>query len=133
MKKALEKGLVFAVAVTALVIAGCQEQQLPDEKRTRTIAAENIKLKKDLEQRDSQIVTLSRLHDEQSRQKDKQLAECRESQKALREQLQKQTREQVEEVLQAVMERNVEITKENESLKAEVEKLKAELEKAKTP
>ena len=129
MKRAFKKGFVLGVGSLLLLIAGCQEQQLPSEKQSRLIAAENIRLREQLGQRADEIEMLNKLHNEEKTQQQTQLAECREEQKVLRDKLEQKTRKEVQEVLQAVMEESAAIRKENERLKARIQQLEAELKK----
>ncbi|UCG46288.1 MAG: hypothetical protein JSU94_12360 [Phycisphaerales bacterium] len=129
MKRAFKKGFVLGVGALLLLIAGCQEQQLPSEKQSRLIAAENIRLRKQLGQRADEIEMLKELHNEQMTLQQSQLGECKEEQKVLRDKLEQGTRKEVQEVLQAVMEESAAMRAENEKLKARVEQLEAELKK----
>ncbi len=129
MKRAFKKGFVSGVGALLLLIAGCQEQQLPSEKQSRLVAAENIRLRKQLGQRADEIEMLKKLHNEEKTQQETQLAKCREQQKVLRDKLEQGTRKEIQEVLQAVMEESAAVSAENEKLKARVEQLEAELKK----
>ena len=122
MKRPAQKAFLLAVGIVLItLIAGCEEEaNLPDTKRSRLIAAENMRLKKDLERRDKEI----------ERQKEL-LEKCLQEKNTWKEKAQQNIRKQVDSILTAVMEKNVELHKENEGLKAQIEKLKAELEEAK--
>ncbi|GAH10044.1 unnamed protein product, partial [marine sediment metagenome] len=84
------------------------------------IAAENMRLEKELKQRDKQI----------ERQKEL-LEKCLQEKKAWKERAQQNIKEQVDSILMVVMEKIEELSKENKKLKAQIEQLKAELEEAK--
>jgi len=56
MKGTAQKVLILAVGTIVFVlIAGCQEQELTDAKKSRLVAAEDIELKKELEKRSREI------------------------------------------------------------------------------
>lgn len=126
MKGPAQKAFVLAVGIVVIMlIAGCDEEQnLPSTKsavkKHQLIAAENMRLEKELKQRDKQT------------EKQKELLEkCLQEKNAWKEKAQQNIRKQVDSILTVVMEKNEELRKENESLKAQIEKLKAELEEAK--
>ena len=127
MEKALKKGFVLAVSVLVMSIAGCQEQELPSTKKSRLIAAENMQLKKELEQRSQEIERLKELHDRQMKEQEELLEECLQEKDAWKEKSRQNVRNQVKGVVDAVMEQNVKLRQENEKLKAQIEELKKEL------
>ena len=112
--------VLAAGTVVIMLIAGCEKENAPDTKRSRLIATENIRLKKELEQRDKEI-----------KKQEKLLEKCLQERDTWKAKAQQNIQEQVDSVLTVVMEKNVELRKENEGLKAQIEKLKAELEEAK--
>lgn len=126
MKRPAQKAFVLAVGIVAIaLIAGCEEEQNLSStksavKKHQIIAAENMRLKEELERRDKEI------------EKQKELLEkCLEEKNAWKVKAQKNIQKQVDSVLTVVMEKNEELRKENEKLKAQIEKLKTELEEAK--
>jgi len=119
MKKQILKAFFLAICIAIVICAGCQEQELPSEKKSRAIAAENIQLKKGLKQRDEKIEQLKKRHDKQIQQQKEQLAKCLKQKEALEKQLQKNVKGQVDEVLATVID-------ENAKLREEVKKLKEE-------
>ncbi len=119
--KSLGRDLVWLASLAACIaaaasIAGCEEANLPDTKKSRLIAAKDIQLKKQLAQCGEEL-------DEQ-----KQLAE-----KCLQEKkdFQKRTNEGYEEMLNTLFENFDEETgrlrQENEQLKSKVEDLEKQL------
>ena len=126
MKRPAQKAFLLAVGIVVItLIAGCDEEQNLSStksavKKHQLIAAENMRLKKDLERRGKEI----------ERQKGL-LEKCLQEKNAWKEKAQQSIRKQVDSVLTVVMEKNEELHKENESLKAQIENLKAELEEAK--
>jgi len=126
MKEAVRKGFVLVVSVVVIMlIAGCEEQQLPSEKKSRAIAAENMQLKKDLERRSKEIEGLKDLHDREIKKQEKLLAKCLEDKETWKEKSRQSVRNQVKGVLDTVIEENAKLRRENEELKAQIEKLKA--------
>jgi len=119
MKKQIPKVLFLAICIAIVTCAGCQEQELPSEKKSRAIAAENIQLKKGLKQRDEKIEQLKKQYEEQMQQQKEQLAKCLNQKEALEKQLQKNVKDQVDDVLATVID-------ENAKLREEVKKLKEE-------
>ena len=127
MEKALKKGFVLAVSVLVMSIAGCQEQELPGTKKSRLIAAENMQLKKELEQRSQEIERLKELHDKQMKEQEVLLEKCLQEKETWKEKSRQNVRNQVKGVVDAIMEQNVKLRQENEKLKAQIEELKQEL------
>jgi len=125
MKKAVGKGFVLVVSVVVvMLIAGCQEQQLPSEKKSRLIAAENMQLKKELERRSKEIEGLKELHDREIQKQEKLLAKCLEEKETWKEKSRQNIRNQVNGVVDAIMEQNAKLRQENEKLKAQIENLR---------
>lgn len=120
MKRRAWKTFVLAAGtVVIMLIAGCEKENAPDTKRSRLIATENIRLKKELEQRDKEI-----------KKQEKLLEKCLQERDTWKAKAQQNIQEQVDKVLAGVMEEYTKLRKENEGLKAQIEKLKAELEEA---
>jgi site-specific recombinase XerC len=124
MKGLTQKALLLAVGVVIMVGAGCQEAEAPSTKKARLIASENMQLKKQLEQRDSEIERLKSEHGRQIKLREEQTAKCLEQNKALQKQLQQDIQERVDEVLAAVVEENARLQDEVSKLKAQIEELK---------
>jgi len=127
MEKALKKGFVLAVSVLVISIAGCQEQEQPGTKKSRLIAAENMQLKKELEQRSEEIERLEELHDRQMKEQAELLEKCLQEKDAWKEKSRQNVRNQVKGVVDAIMEQNVKLREENKKLKEQIEELKKEL------
>lgn len=129
MKEAVRKGFVLVVSVVVIMlIAGCEEQQLPSEKKSRAIAAENMQLKKDLERRSKEIEGLKELHDKEIQKQEEPLAKCLEEKKAWKEKARQNVRNQVKGVLDTVIEENAKLRQENEKLKAQIAELEAQVQ-----
>ncbi len=123
MKKLASKIFVLTVCVVVMSIAGCGEQELPSVKKSRLIAVENMRLKKELGQRSKEIERLNELHNKESKKQEKLLAECVQEKESWKEKARQNVRNQVKGVFDAVMEQNVKLRDENEKLKAQIEKI----------
>jgi predicted nuclease with TOPRIM domain len=117
------KFLVFAAITTSVItlsLVGCQEANQAGSQKTRQIAAENIELKKQLDECNN------KLEQEKAR-----LEDCIQQ----KEKIQKASSEEDRELLTALIERfekeSQQLTEENEKLKAEIQELKKQLEEAK--
>ena len=117
MERLARKAFVLTAGVVLLMlVAGCEEQNKPEAqsptRKDRLVAAENIQLKKDLEQRDEEI----------KRQKallDKYMEENR----ALRENAQENTQKLLGEIMKSFIDESEKLRKENEELKAQIKEL----------
>jgi len=123
MKRAVRKIFVLAVGVVVMLVAGCGQQELPGVKRSRLIAVENMRLKKELGQRNKEIERLNELRNKESKKQEKLLAECMQEKMSWKQKARQNVRKQVKGVFDAVMEQNVKLSEENEKLKAQIEKL----------
>jgi len=116
----ITKALLLAISVAIIILSvGCQEEKLPSEKKSRIIAAENMKLKKELEQRDKTIEKLNKQHEKQVQQQKELLAECLKQKGTLEKQLQQNVKEQIDEVLANVIEENAKLQEEIKKLKTQ--------------
>ncbi len=115
MKKQGQKAVVLAIGVifVILLIAGCEEQSVPSSRVSKLVAAENIELKEEINQRDAVI----------ERQK-KQLEKCQQERETLAKQLQANTEELMGHLFENFGKDNQRLRKENTELKAQIEKLK---------
>lgn len=122
MKRSAQKAIILAVGVVFVImlIEGCEEQSLSDTKKHRLIAAQNRQLKEQLEQRDAEIGN----RDAEIKKQKKLLEKCRQKKDALKTESKRNFQDQVNEVLNTVMEENVKLRQEVESLKVQIEKLK---------
>jgi regulator of replication initiation timing len=126
MKRPVEKALALAVGVIVILVAGCGPQEPPSVKKSRAIAAENMQLREQLEQRSKEIEGLKELHGKEMKEQQEALAKCLEEKESWKAKSQQNIREQVKGVLDAVMEENSKLREENEKLKAQIEGPKAE-------
>ncbi len=124
MKRPGRKALVLFIGVGVVLIAGCGGQQAPPNiKQSRAVAAENIELKKQLEQRSKEIETLKAQHSEEIKKQAELLETCRQEKETWKNKAQQNIRDQVKGVLDAVMEDNTRLREENKELKAQIEQL----------
>jgi predicted small lipoprotein YifL len=124
MKRAVRKIFVLAVCVVVISIAGCGQQELPSVKKSRLIAAENMRLTKELERRDKEIESIRELHNKEIKKQEELLAKCVREKDSWKQKAQQNVRNQVKGVFDAVMEQNAKLREENKKLKAEIEKLR---------
>ncbi|MBA7631984.1 hypothetical protein ES703_39524 [subsurface metagenome] len=138
MKRQAQKAFVLAVGIVVVIalIAGCDEEQNLSStksavKKHRLIAAENMRLTKELEQRDKEIKRQKELHNKKIKQQQKLLEKCLKEKNAWKKSAQGNIQEQVDKVLAGVMENYAKLREENKNLKVQIEKLKTELEELK--
>ena len=121
MKISTKRAFILAVCVVVIMlIAGCEEQNLA--RKSRLIAAENIRLKEQLEQYEVEVEKQKGL-----------LAKCLQEKKFLQKVPRKDFQEQMDSILTTVIKESRKARQENEKLKAQLEKLKVELEELKKP
>jgi hypothetical protein len=125
MKKPARKTFPSAVGiiVAVMLIAGCQEQNLsdetPSEKMSRLIAAENIDLKKQIEEQNV-------AHAKEMQKQQNVLDGCLADKKALEKRTKKEIERQVNEVVSVVIAKNGELRQENQELKTQNNRLALE-------
>jgi len=124
MKRPVRKIYILAVCVVVMLIVGCGEQAPPGVKKSRLIAAENMRLKKELGRRSKEIERLKELHNKEINKQEKLLAECVQEKESWKQKARQNVRNQVKGVFDAVMEQNAKLREENEKLKAQIEKLR---------
>jgi hypothetical protein len=127
MERMLNKGFVLAVGIVIALIAGCGEQQLPSEKKSRLIAVENAKLKKEIAQRDLELENLKGRHTRDVEQREQQLAKCRKRVEDCTEYLHGKIEKQMDEFFGTMMEGGAKALEENNMLRAEIAELRAKL------
>jgi len=121
MRKSARKPVILAVGVALIMAAaGCQEEQkIPNDKKSRFVAAENIELRKQLQQREKEIENQKQL-----------LAQCEQDKKLLQEKSTKYAEDLIRIALTTIGTQTKKLRQDNESLKMQIEKLKAELDEA---
>jgi len=128
MKGFTPKVVVAVMGVVALLCASCREQELPGEKESRVIAAENMQLKRELARRDQEIAKLKAQHLKEMKQQQAELAKCVQRKEALEKQLQQNVKEQVEGVLTEVVEESSRLQQQIKELKAEIENMRQQIQ-----
>ena len=125
MKKPAREAFVLVVIVAVMLIGGCGGQNdPPDVKKSKAIAAENIALKKQLAQSSKEIEKLKVQHGRELDEQKKLLQTCRQEKEVLKNKSQQNIRSQVKGVLDTVLEENKKLRDENTRLKAQIEELK---------
>ena len=131
MKSSVRKAVVLAIGIVVVLIAGCEEQNLPSTRKSRLIAAESLELKKQLEQCNGEIEGQKELCNTRMKKQRARLEKCLQEKKAWRERSQQNIQNQIDGVLTVVMEQNAKLREENERLKARIDKLEKQLEEIK--
>jgi hypothetical protein len=142
MKRTAHKTLVLTVGVLAvtLFIAGCQDEQkqtntIGNDKRSKLVAAENVALKRTIEeqklQHAGQMQKQSRRHDKEMRQQKKRLDACQKENKLLEDMSKERVESYMRSVLGPLVDENEKLRKENEALKVQVQNLKGQVDRLK--
>ena len=113
------KYICFMVCAVCLIITGCSEPQ---------IAAENMELQKQIQQRDNLIEKLKTQHAKELEQQEELLEQARLEVEQWKERSQQNVRGQVEGVLDTVMEENIELKKEIEKLNGWLETQRVQIQ-----
>ena len=123
MKRPARKAFVLIVGIAVMMTAGCGPQEPPSVKKSRTIAAENIELRKELAQSSKEIEKLKEQHSEELKKQEKLLQTCLQEKEEWKNKSRQNIRSQVKGVLDTVLEENVKLRQENKQLKAQIEEL----------
>lgn len=118
--KGISKTLIFTmICGVFFLIIGCEpENKTDDSKKERLFAAENMELKKEIE-------NLKKTHTKELASAKAELAECQKQNDFLSEQVQEETTKVLEnEITNMLMEESQRLNQENEELKALIEELK---------
>jgi len=120
MKKAVRKDFILAVGICliAVLIAGCEEQNLSTAKESKLIAYENRQLKEQLAQQEKKIEEQGRL-----------LEECQQRREVLEESFEDELDVRVGELLEVFAQLDKQLNEENNELKAQVKELQAQVSK----
>lgn len=121
MKTTGRKTLILALAIASLVGlgSGCQNNETPEAKQARLIAAESLQLKKQLADREAEMARLKADHTRTIEQLQMQLTACQKRIESLEKDLQKGIAQRVDSVMGTVMAENARLRKELEMLKAQ--------------
>ena len=124
MKRPDRRAFILIVGIALMLIGGCVGQnEPPSVKKSRTIAAENIELRKELTQSSKEIEKLKEQHGKELNEQEKLLADCLQEKETLKKKSRQNIRSQVKGVLDTVLEENKKLREENARLKAQIEKL----------
>ena len=131
MKALMLKHFILIVAIFIVLTTGCAPQEPMSVKMSRIVAAENLKLKEDLRERDWEIESLKEAHQKRIDKLGKTIAECKEKIRTWQEESRRNLRKQVEDVVDNLVARNSILQKEIEALKEENKRLQKELDEQK--
>ena len=126
MKGQARKASALVAVFIVMLVAGCEPQEPPSVRQSRAIAAENIELRKQVEQLNRKIERLKEQYEKETKKQEKLLAQCQQDKEAWKKKAQQNIRSQVEPVLDAVMDETARLREENTKLKAQIEKLQKE-------
>ena len=124
MNRPFFKASVITIAIAVMLTAGCGPQEPPSVKKSRTIAAENIELKKQLAKSNKEIEMLKAQYRKKTGEQKEQLQKCLKEKEALKEKSRQNIRKQVKGVLDTVLEENRKLRDENTRLQAQIEELR---------
>ena len=127
MKAVVLKYFILIVEIIIVLTTGCAQQEPMSVKMSRIVAAENLKLKEDLRQRDWEIQSLKEANQQQVDKLEKTIAEYMEQIRTWQEESRRNVRKQVEDVADNLVARNSILQKEIEALKEENKRLQKEL------
>ena len=128
MKVMNYKYIILVISMVAVTFFGCSLQQSTSEKQSRLVAAENIELQNNLEQRNLEIARLKQAYDQELEEQIQLLTDLQKQVKALREKSKQNLRSQVQGVVDTIIEENAKFRKENEELKSRIESLESKIE-----
>lgn len=114
---------VLLCSCALVLIAGCGGSEPPNVKKSRAVVAENIELRKQLEQRSEEIRKLEARYSEEAKKMQNLFDECEQEKQTWKRKAQQNIRDQVKGVLDVVVEENVRLREENQALKAQIEEL----------
>jgi len=124
MKVPARNTLVLVACIAVVLIGGCGGQnEPPSVKKSRTIAAENIELRKELDRRNEEIEKLIVQHNKEIDEQKNLLQTCLQEKKDWQNKSRQNIRSQVKGVLDTVLEENKKLRDENTRLKAQIEEL----------
>lgn len=131
MKAPTLRFFVLIIGIIIVLTVGCAQQEPMSVKMSRVVAAENLKLKEDLRQRDWEIQNLKEANQQKVDELEKTIAEYKEQIRTWQEESRRNVRKQVEDVADNVVARNSILQREIEALKEENKRLQKELDEQK--
>ncbi|MHC4436799.1 MAG: hypothetical protein ACYS3S_05525 [Planctomycetota bacterium] len=127
--------LVLLCTCALTLTTGCGQQSTgslteepPSVKKARAIAAENIELKKQLEQLSKELETLKEHHNREINEQKDLLEICLQEKEALKKKSRQNIRNQVKGVFDTILEENKKLRESTGRLTAENARLKAQIE-----
>jgi hypothetical protein len=124
MNRPILRALVIIITIAVTLTVGCGPEEQPNFKKSRTIAAENIELKKQLAKSNKEIEMLKAQYSKEMSEQKEQLRKYLQEKEELKEKSRQNIRNQVSSVLDTVMEENKKLREENAILKAQIEELR---------
>jgi dsDNA-specific endonuclease/ATPase MutS2 len=121
MKKSAWKPLVMLIGLGVVLIVGCGEKEAPSVKQSRAIAAENLRLEKDLERTKAQLKNLKEEYDKEHEKQRKQLEKYKKERDQWRVKSQRNVREQAKSLVDPLMEEITRLRDANRKLTAQLE------------
>jgi outer membrane murein-binding lipoprotein Lpp len=145
MKKTVRKEFVLAVGICliAVLIAGCEEQNLSTTRRDKLIAYENKQLKEQLAQREKEIEEQLEQLAQQEKKVEEQsrlLEECQQKKEVLETRFKKEADDKVsrmrdlfDQLSELLGQKNDQLRAQVDELRGQVSELEQELKKLKPP
>ena len=124
MNRPFFKASVITIAIAVMLTVGCGPQEPPSVKKSKTIAAENIELKRQLAKSNKEIEMLKAQYRKKTNEQKEQLQKCLKEKETLKEKSRQNIRTQVKGVLDTVLEENRTLREQNARLQAQIEELR---------
>ena len=124
MNRPTWKALVITIGFVLVLIVGCGEKEAPTVKQSRTIAAENLRLEKDLDRSKARFENLKGEYEKELEKQRKQLEKYKKERDEWRVKSQRNVREQAKSLVDPLMEEITRLRDANRKLTAQLEELK---------
>ena len=122
MRQAIYKPTIWMLSAALFVsVAGCEPEGPANPRKERLFAAENIQLKKDLEQLESK---LTKQCEKEIQKQEKLLEKCEKEKKSLKQRLNQDREDSTKGIIFDMLDDIVKLREENLKLKTEIEQLK---------
>ncbi len=118
--------VILVLCIIVLMTTGCTQTQTLSVKQSRLVAAENMELKKQIEQLNAEIETLKASQQKELEEQEELLAAAQKEIETWKEKSRQNVRDQVQNVLDTVIQENNELRKEIEQLNSLLETQKRE-------
>jgi uncharacterized protein YukE len=131
MKRTVWKEFILAVGscLIAMLIAGCEEQNLSAVKENKLIAYENKQLKEQMAQREKEFGEQTAQLEKKIEEQNKLLEECRRGEKIPEGRFREELDAKVNEMMDIFGQTNMELSQENNELRTQVEELQTQIKK----